>query len=83
MIISARKLSVTAWRTCVSLIATPCSAALALTLSATVFDGAGPHWPSRAAVSSSFGDGGQSARAQLGPFAFLRTSFVASSRPLK
>ena len=45
--------------------------------------GRGPHWPSRAAVSSSFGVGGQSARAQLGPRAFSMTSLVASSRPLK
>ena len=57
----------TAWRTCASLTATPCSAALARTLSPTALAGSGPHWPSSAAVSSSVGAGGQSARAQLGP----------------
>ncbi len=83
MIISARSESVTAWRTCASEIATPCSAALARTLSATAFAGAGPHWPSSAAVSSSVGAGGQSERAQLGPWAIFCTSPVASSRPRK
>ena len=70
MSISARRLSSTACWTCASVIETPLSAALALTLLADLAAaGSGPHWPSSAAVSSSVGAGGQSARAQLGPSA--------------
>ena len=83
MIISARKLSSTACWICLSVIATPAASALARTLSPTAFAGAGPHWPSSAAVSSSVGAGGQSARAQLGPSALRCTSVAASSRPRK
>jgi hypothetical protein len=84
MIISARTESSTARFTCASVISTPFSTAFCATFTAT-FAGVGSsgHCPSSACTRSPPGVGGQSVRAQEGPWASAFTSISASPSSAK